>query len=152
MQYSLLIDNGNYFIFPKGAKELDDALVSEPLEWLKSYPITYKTFVRTLEQYANKENPRDIADNLRKTLEDFLQEFFKNTKILSNNISEIGKFFDSNNVHCELKNMFTSLLTGYDKANTGIAKHHDHANENMLEFLLYQTGVFIRTIISLNTI
>ena len=140
----------NYFIIPCGAKELDDALIIDTLTWLKDYKETYKLYSHTLMQFANKEEPRDVADNLRKTLETFLQEFFNNTKILENNISEVGKFFDSKGVYCELKNIFTSLMVGYDKANNGIAKHRNNANENMLEFLVYQTGIFIRTIIVLN--
>ena len=140
----------NYFIIPCGAKELDDALIVDTLTWLKDYKETYKLYSHTLTQFTNKEEPRDVADNLRKTLETFLQEFFNNTKILENNISEVGKFFDSKGVYCELKNIFTSLMIGYDKANNGIAKHRNNTNENMLEFLVYQTGIFIRTIIVLN--
>ena len=149
IRFEVLKNNNCYFILPSGAKELDDALVIENLLWLKEYKATHKMFTQTLVQYSNKENPRDVADNLRKTLEQFLQEFFNNEKTLSNNIAEVGKFFDKKQVHPELKNIFTSLIVGYDKANNGIAKHHDNANDNMLEFLLYQTGVFIRTIITL---
>lgn len=143
-------ENDDYFIFPNGAKELDDALIIQTAQWLQDYKATHKLYLQTLSQYSNKENPRDVADNLRKTLEQFLQEFFNNKKILANNIAEVGKYFDSKNVHNELKNIFTSLLAGYDNANNGIAKHHDNADEKMLEFLLYQTGVFIRTIITLS--
>lgn len=150
IRFEVLESENNYFLIPNGAKELDDSLVVEPLIWLKDYKETHKLFLHTLSQYSKKEEPRDVADNLRKTLEQFLQEFFNNTKILDKNISEVGKFFDEKGVHFELKNIFTSLMTGYDKANNGIAKHHDNTDENMLEFLLYQTGIFIRTIISLN--
>ena len=149
IRFEVLKDDENYFVFPNGAKELDTALVIDNLIWLKDYKLTHKIFTQTLYQYSNKENPRDIADNLRKVLEQFLQEFFNNTKTLSKNISEVGKFFDEKHVHHELKNIFTSLITGYNNANNGIAKHHDNANDNMLEFLLYQTGVFIRTLITL---
>lgn len=149
IRFEVLKENNNYFLFPNGAKELDNALIVENLQWLKDYKKTHKIFTQTLLQHSQKDNPRDIADNLRKTLEQFLQEFFSNSKILSNNIGEVGIFFEDKKVHPELKNMFTSLIVGYDKANNGIAKHHDNINDNMLEFLLYQTGVFIRTLITL---
>ena len=32
--FDIFEDDDGYYVFPKGAKELDDALVSEPLEWL----------------------------------------------------------------------------------------------------------------------
>ena len=43
--FDLLQDGEEYFVFPKGAQELDDALVSQPLEWLSAYPQAHKTFV-----------------------------------------------------------------------------------------------------------
>ena len=33
----LVVKNGEYFVFPKGAVELDSALVSQPLTWLNQY-------------------------------------------------------------------------------------------------------------------
>lgn len=150
IRFKVLQENDEYFVFPDGAKELDEALIIQTAQWLQDYKSTHKMYLQTLSQYSKKENPRDVADNLRKTLEQFLQEFFKNSKTLANNISEVGKYFESKNVHSELKKIFTSLLSGYDNANNGIAKHHDNTDEKMLEFLLYQTGIFIRTIITLN--
>ena len=88
----------NYFIFPKGAKELDSALVSEPLEWLKDYPKAHKTFCIALKQYSEGEYIRDVADNLRKALEEFLQEFLNNTKNLENNKNDICRYLGSKQV------------------------------------------------------
>lgn len=150
ISYQTMTDNDGIFIFPKGAEELDAKLISEPLQWLAEYSKTKCIFIDTLKQYEERKNPRDIADNLRKTLETFLQEFFKNEKILCNNISEIGKFLDIKCVNKELKALFTSLISQYDNANNAVAKHHDRINSNMLEFVLYQTGTFIRTLIQLN--
>lgn len=147
--YAVLKDENNYFVFPKGSKELDEKLISEPLEWLNSYPNTYPLYVKTLKDYADDETPRDIADNLRKTLEMFLQEFFNNQKNLDKNISEAGKYLDEKNVDKDLKALFTTLLSNYNQANNSIAKHHDRIHKNMLEFVLYQTGTFIRTLIQL---
>ena len=149
LNFLFLKDEEKLFIFPEGAKELDDKLVSEPLKWLESYPNTHKQFCLTLKQYDSSESARDVADNLRKTLEGFLQEFFNNTKILANNKGEIGNYLKSKNVDGELISLFTSLLSNFDQANNSVAKHHDKINRNMLEFILYQTGTFIRTLIKL---
>ena len=73
--FEVIKDDNGIFVFPKGAKELDDALVSEPLEWLKDYPKAHKTYVNALKQYSEGIYIRDVADNLRKALEEFLQEF-----------------------------------------------------------------------------
>ena len=36
--FDILEENGNYFIFPKGAEELDNAVISEPLVWIEEHP------------------------------------------------------------------------------------------------------------------
>ena len=78
--YNLINADGEYFVFPKGAVELDSALVSQPLAWLNQYPKAHTAFVKALREYADAttENSSDIADKFRKALETFFQEFFKN--------------------------------------------------------------------------
>lgn len=139
----------NYFIFPKGAKELDDALVSEPLEWLKSYPKSHKTFCIALQQYSEGIYIRDVADNLRKALEEFLQEFLNNTKNLENNKKEICKYLGEQNVDPGISGLYKPLMEAYKNINDRIAKHNDKVDKKLLEFLLYQTGVLIRMTITI---
>ena len=134
-------------IRPKGAKELDTTLVSEPLDWLKDYPKTRKTFCIALKQYTDGVYIRDVADNFRKALEEFFQEFLGNTKNLANNIAEIFKYLNNNNAENELSSMVKSLLNSYDTLNNKIAKHNDKVDKMFLEFLMYQTGIFIRMLI-----
>ena len=136
-----------YFIFPKGAAELDDALVSEPLEWLTAYPIAHKTFIVALKQYSDGVYIRDTADNFRKSLEEFLKEFFNNNKNLSNNIKEVGKFLKENGADNDIVSILVGLSNSYDKLNNKIAKHNDKVDARFLEFLMYQTGLFIRMLI-----
>ena len=141
-------ENNNYFIFPKGAKELDDALVSEPLEWLKNYPKAHKTFCNALKQYSEGIYIRDVADNLRKALEEFLQEFLGNEKNLETNKNEICKYLGDQSVDSGISGLYQPLINSYKNINDRIAKHHDKIDEKLLEFLLYQTGVLIRMTIT----
>ena len=62
--YNLINADGEYFVFPKGAVELDSALVSQPLAWLNQYPKAHTVFVNALREYADAttENSSDIAD------------------------------------------------------------------------------------------
>lgn len=147
--FDLLENEGEYFIFPKGAKELDDALVSEPLEWLNDYPNSRKTYVTALKQYSEGIYIRDVADNLRKALESFLQEFLGNTKNLEKNRIEICKYFGEQGVDAGISGLFQPLINSYKNINDRIAKHNDAVDEKLLEFLLYQTGVLIRMVISI---
>lgn len=145
--YDLKEDEDGYFVFPKGAGELDDALVSEPLEWLKDYPTAHETYCIALRQYADGIYIRDIADNLRKALEDFLREFLENEKDLNSNKKVVEQYLKDANANPQLVNMFGSLLTHYYLLNNDIAKHNNKVDKTYLEFLLYQTGVFIRMLI-----
>lgn len=146
--YELIEDEDGYFIFPKGAKELDDALVSEPLEWLSEYPKSRKTYMIALKQYSDGTYIRDVADNLRKMLETFLQEFLGNTKNLESNKTEICKYLGGQNVDSGISGLFQPLINAYKNINDRIAKHNDAVDKNLLEFLLYQTGVLIRMVIT----
>lgn len=147
LQYELISDTDGYFIFPRGAKELDDALVSQPLEWLKNYPKSHKTYCTALKQYADGVYIRDVADNLRKALEAFLQEFLNNDKNLETNKNEICKYLGSQDVDAGISGLFQPLINAYKNINDRIAKHNDKVDKKLLEFLLYQTGVLIRMVL-----
>lgn len=145
--YELMHEGNKNFIFPKGAKELDDALVSEPLEWLKDYPQTHKTYCIALKQYADGIYIRDVADNLRKALEAFLQEFLGNTQNLESNKNNICKYLGEQGVDAGVSGLFQPLINAYKNINDRIAKHNDAVDEKLLEFLLYKTGVLIRMVL-----
>ena len=68
------------FVFPAGDPMMDKNLVSDVLSWLDKYPGAKKTYVNALKQYVDGIYIRDAADNLRKALETFLQEFLQNDK------------------------------------------------------------------------
>ena len=148
IQFELLEDDNKVFVFPKGAAEFDDALVSEPLEWLRDYPLAHKTFVIALKQYSDGIYIRDVADNLRKALEAFLQEFLNNTKNLETNKNEICRYLGEQEVDAGISGLFQPLINAYKNINDKIAKHNDAVDAKLLEFLLYQTGVLIRMVLS----
>ena len=151
IKYVIDEDGDGCFIFPKGARELDDALVSEPLEWLKDYPLTRKAWITALQDYSESSDltASETADNFRKALERFFQEFFQCEKSLENLKSEYGTFLTSKNVPGELRNNFEKLLESYTNYINNYAKHHDKASRNVLEYIMYQTGNLIRLLITL---
>ena len=149
--FEVLNDKDGVFIFPKGAKELDNALVSEPLEWLNEYPQTRKEWIDALKDYSNStsSNASEVADKFRKTLERFFQEFFGKTQTLENLKSEYGKYMKAQGVPPEISNNFESLHQSYTNFMNGYAKHHDKTSKNVLEYIMYQTGNIIRLLITL---
>ena len=149
--YDLINADGEYFVFPKGAVELDSALVSQPLAWLNQYPKAHTAFVKALREYADAtiENSSDIADKFRKALETFFQEFFKNDKALESNKSIYGTYVSNAGVPKEIASNFETLLQTYCNFMNSYAKHHDKTELNVLEYLMYQTGNIIRLLITL---
>lgn len=149
--YEIINDQDGFFIFPKGAKELDDALVSEPLEWLKQYPESEKAWVKALKSYvdATEANASDVADLFRKTLEAFFQEFFKGKKALENYKKSYGDYLKGKGVPAEISNNLEALLQAYANFMNNYAKHRDATSDKVLEYLMYQTGNIIRLLITL---
>lgn len=149
--YELIEDEDGYFIFPKGAKELDDALVSEPLEWLSEYPQTQKEWIEALKVYSSltDDNASDVADKFRKALERFFQEFFGKTKSLENLKSEYGAYLKVRGIPAEISNNFEALQKSYTDFMNNYAKHHNKTSKNILEYIMYQTGNIIRLLITL---
>lgn len=150
--FQMFEDEDGMFVFPKGAAELDNALVSQPLEWLNSYPLARVAFAKALKNYSdtNDENSSEIADDFRKSLETFFQEFFKKSKSLENMKSDYGSYLKSHGVPSEISNNFESVLKGYTDFNNNYAKHHAKTNKNVLEYIMYQTGNIIRLLITLS--
>lgn len=148
LEYNTVNFDNEIYYFPEGAKEFDSALVSQPLEWLIDYPKAHKTFCIALKQYSDGEYIRDTADNLRKALEEFLQEFLKNKKNLETNKNEICKYLGEQNIDAGIGSLFQPLINAYKNINDKIAKHNDKVDAKLLEFLLYQTGVLIRMVLS----
>lgn len=150
--FDLLENNNEYFIFPKGAKELDDALVSQPLEWLKEYPQSQKSFIDALKSYseATEDNASNVADLFRKALETFCQEFFNKNKSLENLISDYCSYLKQQGVPKEISNNFSRLLDLFSKYNNNYSKHCNKSSLKVLEFIMYQTGNLIRLPITLN--
>lgn len=149
--YEIITDSDGVFIFPKGAEELDAALVSQPLSWLSAYPKANTAYVKALKEYseATPDNASDIADKFRKTLETFLREFFGNSAPLEKNKVEYGRYLKSRGVPAEITGNMETLLQAYANFMNAYAKHQDATSLNVLEYLMYQTGNIIRLLITL---
>lgn len=149
--YEVIGENGEYFIFPKGVPELDAALISAPLDWLSAYPKSQSAWIKALKNYSNQtdENASDVADKFRKTLETFFQEFFKASRTLENCKKEYGTYLKQHGVPTEIAGNLETLLQAYTNYINNYAKHRDATSDNVLEYLMYQTGNIMRLLITL---
>ena len=149
--YELLKDEDGVFIFPKGAIELDEKLVSEPLQWLLDYPRSKAAFEKALKAYAevNEGNASDVADLCRKSLEIFFKEFFNSTKGLESLKADYGRYLKDCGVPSSLASDFQYLLQQYSKFNNDNAKHNDSTPIVVVEYILYSTGNIMRLLLQL---
>lgn len=152
IQYETIEDSDGLFVFPRGVEEFDSALVSEPLQWLSSYPNAEKSWSKALREYAdsNTQNASEVADKFRKALEAFFQEFFNSSKSLENYKAEYGNYLKQKGVPKEIAGNLEALLQAYTNFMNNYAKHHDKTGKNILEYLMYQTGNIMRLLITLN--
>ena len=151
IDYEIIEDDDGFFIFPKGAKELDDVNVNIPFEWLRKYPTARKTMEYALRSYANRDKPSQVADSFRKSLEIFFNEFFNNEVTLENQKSKVGQYLKDKGVPAELSGNFETTLQMYTNYMNNYAKHKDRTSDKWLEFIMYQTGNIIRFILTLSS-
>lgn len=125
--------------------------MSDVLLWLRNYPQTQKAWAKALKDYAEVSDATasETADNFRKALERFFQEFFQSNKSLENMKSEYGTYLSQKGVPAEIKNNLEPLLLAYTNYMNNYAKHHDKTSKDVLEYLMYQTGNIIRLMITL---
>lgn len=142
-------ENNRYLLYPKGAKELDDALVNNVLVWLGKYDSSRKKFISALEKYQNKDDTRNTLDDLRLSLELLVQEIVNNKKTLENNKSEIGKILKDKGINVEISNMYIKLFDYYTIYQNNNVKHRENCSYNEIEFVIYLTGSFMRLLLSI---
>lgn len=135
--------------YKKGAKLLDQKLVDDVLDWLEEYPNAKQSFNNALEKYSKKIYDRNVADDLRHSLEIFLKQFLGNNKSLEKQQEDLFKFLESKKVPEKIKSMFWTLLNLYSQYQNEEIKHNLKNNSNELEFIIYLTGSFIRYLICL---
>lgn len=146
---NILKEKNKYLLYPKGAKELDETLVNDVLVWLERYDISRKKFISALQKYQNKDDIRHILDDLRFSLEKFIQEIVSNGKSLENNKSEIGKILKDKNINVEIANMYMKLFDYYTIYQNNNVKHNENCAYEEIEFMIYLTGSFMRLLLSI---
>ncbi len=136
-------------MYPAGARVLDEGVVNEVLTWLEPVDEAHDRFAQALSLLGKKGSARDVADNLRLSLELTMRHVLGNTKSLENQQSELGFFLKQKGVGVEVSNMYWKLVDLYSKFQNDRAKHGNKVQEQEVEFILYLTGTFIRFLVTL---
>lgn len=148
-----IVRRGNkYTLYAAGAKELDAALVDQPLEWLDRYPVVAELFEESLRIILSREASRykHAVDNLRKAVEELLKILFDNKKSIEKQKPALLTWLASHGVHKESVNMYADWLSRFALFQNDAVKHGSwNWTAEELEYVVYQTGVFIRLMLRL---
>ena len=125
--------------------------MSDNLLWLKKYPETEKAWGDALRAYSNGADPSDVADKFRRTLERFFQNFFESDKALEQLKPDYGRYLRTHNIPGEIAGNLETVIQQYFNFMNNYAKHHDRTANEVLEYIMYQTGNIIRLLIKLST-
>jgi hypothetical protein len=146
--------DGHHTIFRAGAKELDVALVQQPLEWLHENAEVATLFEEALSIILSGEDERykHAVDNLRKALEELLKAVLGNKKSIESQKPFLLPWLKEKGLHQEMVNMAWDMLSRYATLQNDAVKHGSRSwTRDELEFMVYQTGVFLRMIVRLET-
>jgi len=137
--------NRKFYI--KGAEELDEKLIFEPLEWLDDYPKTKIFFEGALKENLQKDYPDAITKSYS-ALESLVKTLLNNNTNLNKNIPKLLEKLN-------LPDQWGKILFNFcDYAHEFSSRHGKEEgtkplkiNSEIVEAYIYFTGLIIRLII-----
>jgi len=144
--------SGSVTFYPSGAELLDTGAVNDVLAWLENYPKVAKHFEQALKIYLDGDSDkyRNLLDNLRFATEQLLKEVLGNKKSLENQQKDLLNWLNKKGIHQEVVNLYNQLLFGqYCMYQDNAVKHNEAFSKNEIEFMIYQTGTFMRFLLQL---
>ena len=129
--------------YPSGAKELDKALVEEPLDWLKDFPSERTDFQKALDAYIAKKND-EVISNCYVAVEGLARQILGNDRTLDNNRVDLLKKLG-------LSQEWKSLLSDFFHYANEFKRHAGENRHNInpieAEAFLYLSGLLLRLMV-----
>jgi hypothetical protein len=137
--------NGKFYL--SGAKELDEALISDNLEWLSKYPETKKQFLVALNHYEKSIQKtaagKDAITNSYTSIESLAKEFFKNDKSFDKNSDELVVKLNLPKEYKNVIHYYKQIANEYGSRHAGSDPSHKE-----VEAFVYLTGLLLRLMAS----
>ncbi len=136
-------------ILKKGAKELDEKLISDNLSWLSDCPKAREPFENSLKHYLSKNYP-DAITNAYSSLESLTKTFLGKDKSLDNQQTraELIKKLEIEGDWGQLLFNFSQIAHEFSSRHgKSEGKQNSELAPDLVEFYLYMTGTFIRLIV-----
>lgn len=137
--------SGKFYL--SGAKELDQALISDSLEWLIHYPAAREHFLVALEHYkksiSNIPAGKDAITNSYTSVESLAQEFLQNDIPFDKNSNELVDKLDLPKEYKQVIHYYKQLAHEYGSRHAGNDPKHKE-----VEAFIYLTGLLLRLMVS----
>jgi hypothetical protein len=146
IDFGIVERGGVVTIYPQGARELDKALVEEPLEWLSGFPKIAEHVEEALKILLAKDSGkyRNALDNLRWSLEQLLRVVLSNRKPIEKQPEVLLPWLKQKGVHQQIVNMYLDLLKRFSHYQNDAVKHGDAWKLAEIEMMVYSTGTLMR--------
>jgi hypothetical protein len=132
--------------YRKGAKELDQALVVETLDWLKTFPAAKAVYGEALKEYLKKDYP-DAITKCYSALEGLMKEFLDTNKTLDKSVLELLS-------RLSLSNQWKGILVHFCNYAHEFGSRHGKRDSSAkaeltpleVEAYVYETGLLMRLV------
>ena len=132
---------GKFYL--SGAKELDEALVSDALEWLITHPETRKQFLVALDHYKkslqSKPAGKDAITNSYTSVETLAREILKNDRSFDKNSDQLVEKLGLSKEYKNIIHYYKQLANEYGSRHAGSDPNHKE-----VEAFVYFTGLLLR--------
>ncbi len=133
--------DGKFYL--SGAKELDEALISDTLEWLSNYPATQKQFAIALGHYKKSIQTssagKDAITNSYTSVEALAKEILKNDRSFDKNSDELVEKLGLPKEYKNIVHYYKQLANEYGSRHAGSDPTHKE-----VEAFVYLTGLLLR--------
>jgi hypothetical protein len=129
--------------YPSGAKELDERLIEEPLQWLEGFPDERADYLKALTGYAAKRFD-DVIINCYLVVEGVARKVLNNSKTLDNNRKDLLRRIGLSQ---EWKALLSNFITYANEFKRHASSKQHDVNHIEIEGFLYMTGLLVRMIV-----
>jgi hypothetical protein len=130
--------------YPSGARELDESLVEEPLEWLTEFPNERVDYLKALTGYTNNRLD-EVIINCYLAVEGIARDVLGNKKTLDNNREELVKRIG---ISQEWKSLLSNFINYANEFKRHASDKRHNINPAEVEGFLYMSGLLLRMIIA----
>ncbi len=133
--------------YPSGAKELDEKLINDNLEWLEKYPETRTMYSAALSRFnislTDPSARKDAITNAYSAIESLSRVLLNNKKNFEANSNEVVDKLGLPKEYKSIVHYYKQIAHEYSSRHAGSEFSHEEA-----EAFIYMTGILIRLIIN----